>query len=333
MRKKNSRFVFFLLAFGVVGLNANESYAARFKVLVVMSYEETFPWDEDIREGIESVLGDISMIKYFYMDTKKNIAGGEQKAKEAYSLYQAFQPDGIIAADDNAQSMFVVPYLKDKIRTPVMFCGVNAEPGKYGYPALNVSGILERYHISESIAFVKQLVPSIRRVGFLGKDSPTTTAGFNQVQKEADLYPAKYVDFKMPKTFKELTKMVEELKGKSDVLLMLTVTGIPKEDGSILEDDDGIPIVARLFGKPLIGVSEFQAKYGVLCAVINTGQEQGRTSARMLLKAMKGTPVSQIPITQNMHGKRMINVTTMKKLGIEPRPIILQGAELVRTKK
>jgi hypothetical protein len=229
MRKKVPRFLFFLFAFGVIGLNSSESYGTRFNVLVVMSYEERFPWDEHIREGIESVLGDIAMIKYFYMDTKSNIAGGEQKAKEAY--------------------------------------------------------------------------------------------------------PAKYVDFKMPKTFEELTQMVEELKGKSDALLMLTVKGIPKEDGSILDDKDGIPIVGRLFGKPLIGVSEFQAKYGVLCAVINTGQEQGGTSARMLLKAMQGTPVSQIPITRNMHGKRMINVTTMKALGIEPRPIILKGAELVRTEE
>jgi len=27
-------------------------------------------------------------------------------------------------ADDNAQSMFVLPYLKDKVKTPVMFCAV-----------------------------------------------------------------------------------------------------------------------------------------------------------------------------------------------------------------
>ena len=62
------------------------------------------------------------------MDTKKNIEGGVRKAKDAYELYRRLQPDGVIAADDNAQSMFVVPYLKDRYDVPVIFCGVNALP-------------------------------------------------------------------------------------------------------------------------------------------------------------------------------------------------------------
>ncbi len=101
--------------------------AASFKVLVVMSYEETYPTTPEYKEGIKAVLGDTCEIRYFQMDTKQHLEAGPEKAKEAYALYEEFQPDGVIAADDNAQSMFVVPYLKDKVKTPVMFCGVNAE--------------------------------------------------------------------------------------------------------------------------------------------------------------------------------------------------------------
>ncbi len=78
---------------------------------------------------------------------------------------------------------------------------------------------------------------------------------------------------------------------------------------------------------------EFEVKLGVLCAVLTTGQEQGETSANMLMKAMQGTPVSQIPITQNRHGKRVINVTVMKSLGIRLKPAVLGTVELVRTEK
>ena len=132
---------------------------ARYNVLVVMSYGPDYEFVQKVREGIESVLSDICRIQHFYMDTKKNLVGGPQKAKAAYALYKKTCPDGVIAADDNAQSMFVVPYLKDKVKTPVMFCGVNEPPEKYGYPAANVSGILERITISQSLAFAKQLIP------------------------------------------------------------------------------------------------------------------------------------------------------------------------------
>ncbi len=61
--------------------------AASFKVLVVMSYEQDNPWCREIKEGIDSILADNSEITYFYMNTKINIEGGEQKAKEAYALF------------------------------------------------------------------------------------------------------------------------------------------------------------------------------------------------------------------------------------------------------
>jgi ABC-type uncharacterized transport system substrate-binding protein len=309
--------------------------AAPYKVLVVMSYEVDFPWVKAMTEGIQSVLGDTHHLKYFYMDTKINHEGGPQKAKEAYAIYQEFRPDGVIVADDDGQSMFVVPYLKDKVKTPVMFCGVNAMPEEYGYPASNVSGILERPHFAESIVFAKQLVPEITTFGFIIKDSPTGRAHLNQLQREAGTYSAVLSEFKMPKTTLEVVDMTKELEKKSDALFVAALAGIVNEKGQALPEKEGIKMALKAFGnKPTIGAdADYTVKYGALCAVVRTGQEQGRTAAKMLLQAMTGTPVSNIPITQNHNGKRIINVTVMKALGIKPRPEILRGAELVKTEE
>ncbi len=305
--------------------------AASYKILVVMSYEEDNPWCIQIKEGIDSVFAGNSDIKYFYMDTKKNFEGGVQKAKEAYELYKRFRPDGVIAADDNAQSMFVLPYLKDKVKTPVMFCAVNEEPEKYGYPASNVSGILERDFISESIAFAKQLVPSINTVGFLAKDSPSGRAIRNQVEIESDTYLAKFAGFKLVKTMKETLAVLEEYKKTCDALFITSTNGILDTDGKPLDNKQVTRIVAKSYKKPLIGANDFHVRYGVLCAVVKSGNAQGRMSAEMLLKAIKGTPVKHIPITVNKYGKRMLNVTVMKELGIRPKRRVLVGTELVKT--
>jgi len=310
------------------------SHSAPFKVVVVMSYEDEFPWCKDIKEGIDAVLNDSCDIRYFYMNTKNDLAGGVKKAAEAYSFYQKFQPDGVIAADDNAQSMFVVPYLKDKVKTPVMFCGVNAELKKYGYPAANVSGILERPHFSESFAFAQQLVPSIRTFGFIIKESPTGQAHLSQIQRESESYSAELTSFMMPKTVKELVTMTEELRATSDTLFIASLAGIVDDSGDPISEKEGVKIALKAFGnKPAIGDEGYTVKYGALCTVVRTGQEQGETAARMLMKALSGTPVSDIPTTQNHKGKRVINATVIKALGIKPRPEILRGAELVRTEE
>jgi ABC-type uncharacterized transport system substrate-binding protein len=305
--------------------------AASYKILVVMSYEEKNPWCIQIKDGIDSVFAGNSDIKYFYMDTKKNFKGGVRKAKEAYELYKRFRPDGVIAADDNAQSMFVLPYLKDKVKTPVMFCAVNAEPEKYDYPASNVSGILERNFIGESIAFAKQLVPSISTVGFLAKDSPSGRAIRKQVENESDTYLAKYVGFKLVKTIKETLAVLEDYKKTCDSLFVDATNGILDADGRSLDNQQVTRIVAKSYKKPLIGANNFHVRYGVLCAVVKSGNAQGRISAEMLVKAIKGTPVKQIPITVNKYGNRMLNVTAMKELGIRPKRRVLVGTELVKT--
>ena len=331
---RNKRYYFAVglaMAWSLFGGVVQAGDANLCKVLVVMSYEEDNPWCIEIREGIDSVLADTCKISYLYMDTKKNFKGGNRKAMEAYALYQDFQPDGVITADDNAQWMFVVPYLKDKVDTPVMFCGVNAEAEKYGFPASNVSGTLERGHIGASISFAKQLFPSLKTVGFIAKDSPSGKALLKQVKIESDTYPAQFITFKMPRTEKDLVAAGEELKKRCDVVFMDSINGIPDEKGKPLSIKEITDILTKVFGKPIIGANRYHVQQGALCAVVKTGQEQGRTAAEMLLKAMQGTPISEIQVTKNKIGKRMINVTVLKSLGIQPKRRALIGTELVKT--
>jgi ABC-type uncharacterized transport system substrate-binding protein len=307
--------------------------AAKFKVLVVMSYHETYPWGMEIKEGIEGELANHCDLRYAYLDTKNNFAGGAEKAKKFHELYLEYQPDGVIAADDAAQSMFVVPYLKDKVKTPVMFCGVNEEAELYGYPASNVSGILERVPIKESIAMLQQLIPSVRTFGCILKEDPSSYGIMRQIHQEADAYSAKLVTARYARTVADAVAMAKELKHNCDALFLTPMDGLQSPSGIPITTSEATPIIVKAFGKPTFSENSFNVKSGVLCAVIKTGQEQGATSAQMLLQAMRGRPVKDIPITINRHGKRMINVSVMKSLGILPKPVYLIDTELVTKDK
>jgi len=304
----------------------------KLNVLVVMSYEkpEMNPWCREIKEGIESVLAAACNIDYFYMDTKINLAGGSQKAEQAYALYKGKQYDGVITADDNAQKMFVVPYLKDLVKTPVMFCGVNADPKKYGFPATNVSGIIERGHFRESVALLKQLMPKITKMGFVIKDSPSGRALKEQIAQEADTYIVKITAFELVNTLNDIEKN-GNLK-KCDAFFVDSIEGIQDQAGKLVNNKNIISFITSIFGKPVVGANTYHVTSGAFCAVVKTGQEQGSGAATGLLAAMRGKPVSSIPITRNFEGKRLINVTVMKELGIKPKPISLLGAQLVKTR-
>jgi ABC-type uncharacterized transport system substrate-binding protein len=328
MMSRNACFIPLLLA-GIVGLAGAPASAAEFKVLVVMSYEEQNPWVKEIREGVDSVLGASSEITYFYMDTKTNREGGAKKAEEAYALFQQLQPQGVIAADDDAQAMFVVPFLKNRVDTPVMFNGVNADAERYGFPATNVSGVLERGHIRESLAFIKQLLPSVRTACFITNNVPAGIALRAQVDAEKNSYPMKVNAFHLVGSVGELEALGTTLRTACDTLFVDSLEGIRSEAGP-LNNSDVLKVISKVYRGPILGGNRYQVEQGAWAAVVKTGQEQGETSAGMLLQAMRGTPVEKIPVARNSKGQRVINATVIESRGVPLRPIVLRGATLVR---
>ncbi len=319
------------MVFYVKPLEAKQD--ARYKIFAVMSYHAEYQWQQQLKDGIEAVLGNICDVRYFDLDTKRNPAEGHKKAEEAYAVYKTWQPDGVIAADDNAQSMFVVPYLKDKVSTPVIFCGVNADPQKYGYPAVNVSGILERHHLRESLMLVKQMVPSIKKIGIIAANSPSNIGMINTIKKELHSYPVQSLEYRVADSLVEAVEMTKGLRNLTDALHIMGIEGLVDDKDKRLSAAESLPVIAETYNKPTIGVVRYEVEAGALCAVIHQGQEQGGTAARMLLDAMHGKPISKLPITRNRHGQSIINVTVLKKLNISPSSSILKNTILVETKK
>jgi ABC-type uncharacterized transport system substrate-binding protein len=226
--------------------------------------------------------------------------------------------------------MFVVPYLKGKVSTPIMFNGVNAEAGRYGFPMHHVSGVLERAHVRESLAFIKQLLPSLKTVCFMANNVPPGQALRAQVDEEKASYPAKVGAFHLIKSTTELDAAAKSLRTGCDALFIDSLEGIVDNQARALNNSEVLKAVARAYNGPLLAGNRYQVEQGAWAAVVKTGQEQGETSAEMLLQAMRGTPVAAIPVTRNTRGQRVINVTALEAHGVALRPTILRGATLVR---
>jgi ABC-type uncharacterized transport system substrate-binding protein len=304
--------------------------AADYKVLVVMSYEEDNPWVKEIREGIDTVLQPSSEITYFHLNTKVNREGGPQKAAEAFVLFQSLQPQGVITADDDAQSMFVVPYLKDKTSTPIIFNGVNAAAEKYGFPNAHISGVLERAHVRESLAFIKQIVPSIQTVCFMTNNVPAGLALRIQVDNEKASYPVNVSAFHLVTSNDEIEALGKNLRSSCDALFVDSLEGIVDRTGKAQTNKEIFNTLTRIYGKPILAGNRYQVEQGAWAAVVKTGQEQGELSAGMLLQAMRGKAPDSLPVTQNSRGQRIINVTALESHGVVPKPTVLRGATLVK---
>ncbi len=135
----------------------------------------------------------------------------------------------------------------------------------------NVSGILQRPHVAETIMFVRQLAPSIKTIGVLSLDIPAGRALSQQIQQVLETH---YV-----KTLAEALVAAEALKSESDALFMWPLGALIDADGNTLGDKDVYPVLAKVFGKPTLTIWGQIVPFDVLCAITDRGAEQGDVAA------------------------------------------------------
>ncbi|CAK0754548.1 ABC-type uncharacterized transport system, periplasmic component [Gammaproteobacteria bacterium] len=137
--------IFFLTAMIVVVVNFN---LHKPRLLILQSYNRDYSWTRDVDTGIRRILDSKRhyALRWFYMDTKRHPWPEYRKSigQSARRLIDQWQPDVVVAVDDDAQE-YVMKYYVDHPRIRIVFAGVNGEITPYGYDqASNVTGILER---------------------------------------------------------------------------------------------------------------------------------------------------------------------------------------------
>jgi ABC-type uncharacterized transport system substrate-binding protein len=303
--------IMLLIIFSSICATAGGRYAGK-KVLYVDSYHVGYAWSDGIAEGIRKTLKDTGVeLKRIEMDTKRNTSEEFKKAAalNVRAVIAEFNPDVVIASDDNASKYLIMPYYKD-VDLPFVFCGLNWDASVYGFPFKNVTGMVE-------IALVPQIIKQLRkyargdRIGFLGDDTFTSR---KNLQYHRDLLKINYDHVYYAKNFEEWQAKYIELQDQVDMLILINYVGIAdwdKEKAQVfVENYTKIPTVTN---------NTWTMPFSLL-GIIKRPEEQGGWAAHAALKILDGTPPAKIPITHNKQGKLYYNLRIGKKLGITNAP-------------
>lgn len=300
------------------------------KVLAVMSYGPDNGSESETRRGLTTRLKN-QVVKYIFLDTRKHLNQGAKRAREAYKEYKKFQPDAVVAANDNAQRLFVLPYLKDREQVPVIFCGVNNEAGKYGYPTALITGVLEKKRYNESIGFAQVIVPGIKHLGVIYKNNPTNKINIARIEEEKDRYPTRITAIRAVETLKEAKMVMREFNHTVDAVLILNLTGIKDDSGRPLNSRQVMNRVLSVCRRPTIATELWEVKSGVLCGVVHSSRAQGEQAADFLYQIWQGTAIENLPLIENHNDRRYLNITTLKQLGLPLSTMAAVGTRIITT--
>ncbi|MGD9367579.1 MAG: ABC transporter substrate binding protein [Desulfobacteraceae bacterium] len=291
------------------------------KVLFIDSYHLGYDWSDGVVDGVREVLKETEAeLRIFRMDTKRNQSEDfkRQAALQAKALIETYQPDVVIASDDNASKYLIQPYYRDT-DLPIVFCGVNWDASVYGYPYANATGMVEVELLEPLVAQLRQLAKG-DRIGFLVIGGTTSEKNYTYHPK---ILGKPYDKIYYVMTYHDWKERFLKLQDEVDLLIIGNPQGLSGWD-----ENDFIDFAARHTRIPT-GATIAWAKKFTLMGYMRIPQEQGRWAARAALKILRGTSPSAIPMAQNRQGKLIINLRLAKRLGVTFDPAVFKRAEII----
>jgi hypothetical protein len=295
-------------------------YAGK-KIVFVDSYHKGYAWSDGIESGIHEVLDDTGVeLKIVRLDTKQNPGDdfGKAAASDAKSEIEAFNPDVVIACDDNAQKYLVVPYFKDS-SLPVVFCGVNWDATVYGYPTSNVTGMIE-VELPDQLVELLKAYSEGEKLGYLSIDTETE-------RKIADTYNQRFFDGQMQTfwvtTQDEFKEAFLAAQQEVDILFMGNNAGSDTWDEAEMQH-----FILENTTIPTGSINDWMAPFSLL-TLAKSSKEQGDWAAQSALSILDGTSVTVIAVAENKKGELIVNLEIADNLNVVFAPSLLKNASVV----
>ena len=280
--------VLFLLALTIFLIVQNISKP---RILILHSYYTDFSWVRDINVGVKRVLEKQSYkVRWHYMDTKRH-PDKDFKVRAGATvrdMIDSWQPDVILAIDDNAQE-YVTKYYLDHPSIDIVFAGVNKTEAHYGFDsAKNVTGMLERINYEAVKDILVRVLPSDKRRIMHISDASPTSEGIHDEIESFDWSPLDFSQSIQTKTFDEWKKAIKDADGKTDFLLLTHYHTIKREaDGPTMPPKEVMDWTMANSSLPGLSFWGFYVEDGGMMAIALSPYEQGEVAARMVVEIIE----------------------------------------------
>lgn len=297
------------------------SIAYAWTCVYVSSYHKGYAWSDALERGLRKELDGQCDLIQIDMDTKRNKSElyKIRKSREVANEIIKIKPDVLITSDDNAARYLVVPYFKDS-KLPVVFSGINWTVEEYGFPATNVTGMVEVAPVRPMLRWAQRLTEQGTRGFYLGSDTLTEAKNLKYLVKAADdlnisISSALVND---GEAWQSAFKEAEE----ADFIILGSSAGIHDWDEKTM-----MSFVREHARKLILTNNDWMLPFSML-GFVKIPQEQGEWAAKTAIAIHKGIPIQRIPVVANRKWEIYENTLLMKLAGVKNSDVLR-----ARTKK
>lgn len=327
MMKKSTigPIIFIILCISSFGLIANLP-----KVMILHSYTDSYSWTNSINKFLTKELNDRQYLKYdfYYMDSKQRY--DSKIEKRTMKAVRDYNPELIIAFDDNAQKFISKNFDKIPSKTKIIFAGVNGYVDKYNYKdKKNVTGVFEHKPVDGLLYIISIINKQNNTQDYKNITLLSDNSNSAQIDKEI-LLQESWQDFnfsvKNVSTFKQWQDFILSIdKEETNYLLISGYRKLADENGNYVDYKEVVKWTNENSPIKIIGLNFFAAMDGFALSIGSSPAEQVSLALNMMDKILKDNiSPSDIPYETPSTYSIAINDKVAKRLKYKI-PLILKS--------
>ncbi|MBB4093825.1 ABC transporter substrate-binding protein [Ochrobactrum pecoris] len=270
------------------------------------------------RDGVKDALAEAGYkegenLKFVYQSAQGNPATAAQIARQ----FVADGPD-VIVPISTPSAQAVVSATRD---IPIVFTAVSDPVGAQlvkdmAKPGGNVTGLSDMSPVVEHIKLIKEVMPNIKKLGYLYNSGETNSVSLLAALKEAASAEGIEIVESAATKSAEVQGAARALVGRADAMYVPTDNTIV----SALESAVGVAEESKL---PLFTADTDSVKRGALAALGFNYYDVGKQTGAVVVKILKGEKPGDIPVDIAKGTDLVINLSAAKKMGVEfPQAVI-----------
>ncbi|ADZ67114.1 conserved hypothetical protein [Brucella melitensis M5-90] len=270
------------------------------------------------RDGVKDALAEAGYkegenLKFIYQSAQGNPATAAQIARQ----FVGEGPD-VIVPISTPSAQAVVSATRD---IPVVFTAVSDPVGAQlvkdlKKPGGNVTGLSDMSPVVEHIKLIKEVMPNIKKLGYLYNSGETNSVSLLAALKEAAAAEGIEIVESAATKSAEVQGAARALVGRADAMYVPTDNTIV----SALESAVGVAEESKL---PLFTADTDSVKRGALAALGFNYYDVGKQTGAIVVKILKGEKPGDIAVDIAKGTDLVINLGAAKKMGVEfPQAVI-----------
>ncbi|MEN3388107.1 ABC transporter substrate-binding protein [Brucella melitensis] len=270
------------------------------------------------RDGVKDALAEAGYkegenLKFIYQSAQGNPATAAQIARQ----FVGEGPD-VIVPISTPSAQAVVSATRD---IPVVFTAVSDPVGAQlvkdlKKPGGNVTGLSDMSPVVEHIKLIKEVMPNIKKLGYLYNSGETNSVSLLAALKEAAAAEGIEIVESAATKSAEVQGAARALVGRADAMYVPTDNTIV----SALESAVGVAEESKL---PLFTADTDSVKRGALAALGFNYYDVGKQTGAIVVKILKGEKPGDIAVDIAKGTDLVINLGAAKKIGVEfPQAVI-----------